>query len=132
MNEHSASLIPVDKIGKCIRLLASDKPGEIVAAAHALQRTLAGAGVDLHWLAARVEANATHVSHFNRTSSQTGYEVHAWREHLKLCAARIDALAEREQDFIASLVSSTQWRDPTAKQQLWLADIAARLRRAAA
>jgi len=44
------------KIGKLLRLLASDKGGEVVAAAAALKRTLEASGLDLHDLAAAVEA----------------------------------------------------------------------------
>jgi hypothetical protein len=43
------------KIGKLLRLLASDRPGEVVAAAGALKRTLEAGGLDLHDLAAAAE-----------------------------------------------------------------------------
>jgi len=39
------------RIGQLIRLLSSDQPGEASAAAQALKRTLASAGLDLHELA---------------------------------------------------------------------------------
>jgi hypothetical protein len=45
-------------IAKLLRLLASDKPGEVVAAAHALRRVLHSGGLDLHDLANVVEAAA--------------------------------------------------------------------------
>jgi hypothetical protein len=44
------------KIAKLIRLLASDQPGEVVAAVTALRRTLDAAGLDFHALAAAAEA----------------------------------------------------------------------------
>ncbi len=43
------------RLGQFVRLLASDHPGEVVAAAAALRRTLAGVGADLHALADVVE-----------------------------------------------------------------------------
>lgn len=52
----SAAEVDVGKVGKLIRLLASDKPGEVVAAASALQRTLQASGRDLHDIADIVEA----------------------------------------------------------------------------
>jgi hypothetical protein len=39
------------RIGQLIRLLSSDHPGEASAAAQALKRTLASAGLDIHELA---------------------------------------------------------------------------------
>jgi hypothetical protein len=45
-----------DKIGKIIKLLASDKDGEALAAARALKRALAANGMDFHDLAGAVEA----------------------------------------------------------------------------
>jgi hypothetical protein len=39
------------RIGQLIRLLSSDQPGEAAAAAQALNRTLASAGLDIHELA---------------------------------------------------------------------------------
>ena len=43
------------RLAKYIRLLASDKDGEVVASARAMQRTLLGIGADFHCLADRVE-----------------------------------------------------------------------------
>ena len=43
-----------EKLEKLVRLLSSDKEGEVVAAAHAIKRTLANAGSDIHELADRI------------------------------------------------------------------------------
>jgi hypothetical protein len=43
------------RLGKLIRLLASDKPGEVSAAAQAIGRTLQSSGRDFHDLADIVE-----------------------------------------------------------------------------
>jgi len=39
------------RVGQLVRLLGSDRSGEVVAAASAISRTLAGAGADIHQLA---------------------------------------------------------------------------------
>ena len=44
-----------DKVTKLIKMLSSPNDGEVIAAARALQRTLASEGADIHDLAARVE-----------------------------------------------------------------------------
>ena len=45
----------VERLEKLIKLLTSDKDGEIVAAARAIHRTLKGAGSDIHELASRLK-----------------------------------------------------------------------------
>lgn len=46
------------KLGKLIRMLASPRDGEVVAAARAIMRTLQGASLDIHALAQSVETGA--------------------------------------------------------------------------
>jgi hypothetical protein len=43
------------KLGRSVRMLSSDKDGDILAAAHAIQRLLASCGADIHALAAQIE-----------------------------------------------------------------------------
>jgi hypothetical protein len=43
------------RLGQIIRLLSSDKPGEVSAAVEALNRTLEATGLDLHAVAETVE-----------------------------------------------------------------------------
>jgi hypothetical protein len=47
---------PDQKLGTFIRLLASERDGEVVAAARAIVRTLKANGGDIHALAERVKA----------------------------------------------------------------------------
>ena len=50
------ALAPVaPKIAKLIPRLASNHDGEVIATVHAIRRTLEGAGLDLHALAASLE-----------------------------------------------------------------------------
>ena len=49
-------LTPIaNKLAACIRMLSSDKDGDVITAARGLVRILKGAGADIHVLAARVE-----------------------------------------------------------------------------
>jgi hypothetical protein len=48
------------KIGKLILLLSSDQPGEIVAAARAIVRTLDAVGAELHDIAAALRRPSNH------------------------------------------------------------------------
>jgi len=44
-----------EKIAAVVRLLASDRDGEVIAAVNALKRTLASAGTDINGLALGIE-----------------------------------------------------------------------------
>ena len=48
-----------DRVGKLVRLLASDQPGEVFGAAQALRRVIACDGLDLHDLARVIESAAS-------------------------------------------------------------------------
>src|SRR5688572_3970247 len=51
------------RLGQLIRLLSSDKDGEVVAAVRAIDRTLKAAGADIHALADLVERPPTPVGY---------------------------------------------------------------------
>ena len=112
------------RLGKLVRLLASDKPGEVTAAAAALVRTLQADGLDIHNLAEVVERAAlVPVKDPSPPSDKNNS-----RRYLRgWCARHNDLLSERDQHFLESLAS---WRGrPTEKQLEWLLDIEARIRR---
>jgi hypothetical protein len=49
-------LAPIaDKLGQMIRVLASDRDGDVIVAAHAIKRTLRSEGLDIHALAEGIE-----------------------------------------------------------------------------
>src|SRR5262249_51209541 len=101
-------------IGKLLRLLGSDKDGEVVASARALRRVLQGAGLDLHDLARMVE----------------GSDEREWRKMVRHCRSKGDRLSAKERDFVDSLM---RWRGkPTERQLIWLTAISERLREKAA
>lgn len=106
-------------VGKLMRLLASDHDGEIVNAARALQRVLGNVGLDLNDFARMIEGDTVSPSEPD------------WRDQLLFCAKQIKRLNARDAQFVATLLSTTRWREPSAKQRKWLDDIVERLREAA-
>lgn len=118
----------LDRLGKLIRLLASDVDSEALGACRALHRCLAEAGADFHHLAGVVEDG--------------------WRDPLpavvditpeqrpdwQLFAAELLKyphllLGDRELDFLHNMARSRY--APTAAQEKWMNDINARRSRAA-
>ena len=63
-----------DRLGKFIRLLTSDRDGEVVAAARAIVRTLEGAGADIHDLAESIGATSANGKKFTETDARDIYE----------------------------------------------------------
>jgi predicted nuclease of predicted toxin-antitoxin system len=112
-----AQLTP--KLGKLLPLLGSDRDGEVVAAARAIDRALRSAGCDWHDLAARL-STPTSVTQISNTD---------WRAAVRFCTSRFGLLTEWEQNFIATL--ATYRERPTDKQIKLLRCISDRLRRAA-
>jgi hypothetical protein len=116
----------LSRIGKLIRLLGSDKPGEAIGAVHAIRRTLAGAGLDLHDLARIIESNGGDLKAVSRMASDS---LDWQRLAVRLLREHGDELSEKEAAFVDTM---SVWDDmPSPKQQKWLLDIAARIARAA-
>jgi hypothetical protein len=134
------------KLGSLVRLVASDKDGEVVAAARAITRTLKSAGADIHALADRVEhANGSgKISEADMRklfdagyaagiaaaeSRDVGDDFHnldgsaSWETMAAHCRRRRDQLNEREQEFISSALSRIVYREPMEKQAKWLRSI---------
>jgi hypothetical protein len=116
-----STLAPIaDKLGKLVRLLTSDQDGEVVAAAHSINRTLSGAGLDIHVLAAVIENGGVN----NKTPCAAN-----WQSVASECAAHAERLrSEKERAFIANMVVWTQLGGrPTEKQANWLRSIYVRV-----
>jgi hypothetical protein len=113
----------LQKLAKLLRLLASDKPGEVVAAAGAIMRTLQAEGYDIHALADVVERSPL-VSQKEPPPSQD--EPSDWRTVRTWCANHEALLSEREREFVTSLA---HWRHPTERQLAWLQIIQSNIRR---
>jgi hypothetical protein len=144
----SGSLTPIaDKLGKLLRLLSSDRDGEVVGAARAIVRTLDGAGLDIHALAESLGINGKKFSEADaleiyqrgvkdgkRAAEGGGFhsmDEPTWHEIACECAAHDDRLRdERERQFVRDMVRRTvRGGEPTEKQAHWLRAIYARVRR---
>lgn len=125
----SDALAPIaDKLKPFIRLLSSDQPGEVVAAARALNRMLKNNGADIHVLADAIgQANGKLSKAEMQKLYNAGYEagkraaengpmfrnvnMHeepSWHDIAVECAKHSDELRdERERDFIKAMVRRT-------------------------
>ena len=106
-----------DRITKLLRLLSSDREGEVVAAAGALQRTLRANGCDIHDLADLVVAGPTRSP---RPAEDN------WLATARWCHARSEKLNAREREFVDDMVNRVVF--PSERQLKWLYAIHARLR----
>lgn len=112
------------KLGKLIRLLGSDKPGEVVAAANAINRSLQSAGLDIHQLADAVES--VPLGPQRSPDSSDADERSRWRDIRNFCADRVNFLTSCELEFITSMAN---WRGhPTHRQMNWLLMIERKIR----
>jgi hypothetical protein len=92
------------KLQRLLLLLSSNRPGEVVAAAAAIDRTLRAAGCDWHDLAAGI-----------LTPSATEQpESTDWRAIRAFCLKHQTLLRSREVDFITSLGN---WRGSLTEKQ---------------
>ena len=111
------------RVADLVRMLGSDKSGEVVAAATMLKRTLARVDADIHDLATAAEQGLRQAA---RPPVQPPMRPRGgWRSDLALCKARSAFLTARERAFITSI---TWQREPTKSQQVRLRDIADRQR----
>jgi hypothetical protein len=116
-----------DRLGKLLRMLSSDKDGEVLAATAAIKRTLAAEGSDIHALA----------DSLCRPQPQSRGEPRRpppkddpdWHAIASECEAHSGRLTEREQEFISDMVAWTLRKAPTEKQQGWLLSIYGKVRR---
>jgi hypothetical protein len=108
-------------IEKFLLLLGSDKPGEVVAAAAALCRTLKSEGRDLHDL---VDALKGRVVYRDKIIEKTKVvypkvEELSPRAIAQLCLDQdTSRLNDREREFLDDM--SRRYSTPTPKQEAWL------------
>jgi hypothetical protein len=101
---------------KLFMLLSSDHDGEVAAAARALLRHLAGAGIDIH-RAAKVLALA----------ASTGVDVLKAKTTRELAERLLKHETLRSREFEFLLQMSKRRVRPSQAQEKWLRDIEARL-----
>jgi hypothetical protein len=139
------------KIGKFIRLLSSERDGEVVAAAHALVRTLEANKLDIHALAKRIENGNGFDEDLARTAFDAGYQAGVrkatakrpqgnggtrggeskpqadswWNRAARKCWQQSHRLSVKERGFIGQMAKCTY--TPSEKQVSWLRGICDRL-----
>jgi hypothetical protein len=150
MSEHhtrALDLSTADRLAKLVRLLGSNRDGEILGAVTAMKRILEAAGLDLHAVANRIidgdpdahrDAYARGYAAGLRdvmaagamTTAPAAGGSHEWRMMAEFCAARRHALNDRECGFIDDMVSWTRrGLQLSPKQEGWLQSIHDRLQR---
>ena len=97
------------KLAQFIRLLDSDRDGEVIAAARAIGRTLRAVGKDFHDLAQLIEGPST---------SEAQRPTAPWAAMARFCVASPHKLNARERDFIHNMIQLR--REPTPAQKNWL------------
>jgi hypothetical protein len=131
------------RLGNFIRLLSSDRDGEVVAAARALIRTLHSAGADIHVLAERIEKPGLTQAEMQKIFD-AGYHVglrvaeakfHGdddfrdidgippWDKVARWCQHHSDRLRANERKFVNDMAARAVWRALTPKQEKWLRSI---------
>lgn len=120
------------RLGQFVRLLASDRDGEVVAAARAIGRMLKGAGVDFHDLAATVEtepAERVVVQWRDRPVPTASTEPKSWPELARWIRDNDKGrLAVHERDFVRDMASRLVLNgQPSEKQAAWLRRLYAKL-----
>lgn len=105
------------RLGQLIRLLGSDRDGEVVAAVRALNRLLHSSKYDWHDLA-----------HIAETHLMSNAPIENWRKILQKCldlSSSSRRLTTRDKDFLNSL---KYWnKEITSRQRSWLISIAEKL-----
>ena len=116
------TLAPIaNRLAKLVRLLTSDRDGEVVAAARSINRTLKSAGLDIHALAAEIENSGPAAGRGEATNNKQL----DWHAIACECAGHDDRLRDhRERVFVQDMLRWTKLGGkPTEKQARWLRSI---------
>lgn len=143
-----SALDPItDKLGKLLRLLGSDRDGEVVATARSIVRVLEGAGLDLHVLADSINGDNKIIEQAYRRGLQDGrhqaeeerrgfrsvdaLDEPTWHEIACECASHPRRFySEKERGFVEDMVRMTvRGGKPTEAQVAWLRKIYRLVRR---
>jgi hypothetical protein len=124
-------------LAKLLRMLGTDRDGELVATVYTLRRVLSSSKLDLHDLAGIVEAPSvvppsgsgradSGAPRWRRWNDDNVETELPWREMVVTCMRHLDRFTDRECKFIRSMGG---WRDdPSAKQLGWLVALFERVR----
>jgi hypothetical protein len=148
----SSAITPAtaSRLAAIIRMMSSNKDGDVLNAGRALDRTLKSVGCDIHDLAEVIEhANGGKLNEAEmKKLYNAGYEAGMkavesrqygsgdfhnvdglpdWHEIARFCQQNSIRLRENERQFVSDMASRTVWRQPTPKQEKWLRSIFYRL-----
>jgi hypothetical protein len=142
-----STLAPVaEKLGKLLRLLTSDRDGEVLAAARAIVRTLSSANLSIYDLADRIDMSVANGKTFTEQQVieiyqrgvedglrkadekrfNSGEEFRntdgsiSWHGIAIFCLERIDCLDARHHQFVRDMAARTVSWEPTEKQGKYL------------
>jgi hypothetical protein len=151
------ALTPVaERLGKLVRLMASDVDGEALAALTALRRTLATVGADLNDLADVIEKGGSNGNGSTLSSDDmkriydAGYQdglrkaeatqhvnsndgfantdgTLTWHQIAAFCTERAQFLEDKNAAFVRDMAGKTLYREPTERQSDWLKSLFFRL-----
>ena len=137
-----------ERIAAVVRLLASDRDGEVIAAVNALKRTLKSAGTDFNGLAHGIEnlGKSTVVPEeikkkiWDAAVQHTENRLHGaddfantdgkpdWKAVALFCQRNINRLDAKHHDFINKVAAQTVWdREPTERMHKYLFSLFLRL-----
>ncbi len=123
----SALATVTTKLSKLIPLLGSDQPGEVVAAATAIHRTLQSAGCDFHDLVAVIESPPPAARPRTDFHSEPDVDL---QEMVEFCVHHAGSLTPKEASFVRQMHRHvTMGWHISIRQQAWLESIHAKLRR---
>jgi hypothetical protein len=139
MSAHKKTL--EERLADCIRRLASDKDGDVLAAAHGMLRILQSAGTDIHGLAHAIEnlGKSAEVSKdqmkkiWDQAVQHTENRLHGaddfvstdgkprWEQVALFCQRNKGRLNPRTYEFVDKMAAQTVFgREPTEKQHKYL------------
>ena len=96
------------KVAKLVRLLASDKDGEVLAAVAALKRTLASGDADLNDLADSILAGAPRKPRAPRAPAKWAPptpDLHNWESMAHFCRFHGRHLRDDDREFVADVLA---------------------------
>src|SRR5215468_9007699 len=139
MSAHTKTL--EEKIAAVVRLLASDRDGEVIAAVNALKRTLESAGTDINGLAHGIENLGKNTvvpdeikkKIWDAAVQHTENRLHGgddfrstdgkptWQAVALFCQRNKQRLRPQTHEFVDKMASQTVWgREPTQNQHKYL------------
>jgi len=109
------------KVAAIIPRLGSNHDGEIIAAAKALERTLASSSLGFVDLANAISPPLAAIPPIKKPAPD-------WKQTACWCATYgVNILTERELEFVDDLAASRGFRSLSVRQEAWLASIMSKL-----